>query len=208
MRMRYIDGLQVAVVQRNPIRESLGLSHRRHGVHQYRVVLAEDQRRRGRIKAERLAEGPWPLADHSLSRGGKNVHTKRVRRDRRGHARGLFQSICAVHLVLLSMSERVTVQGKIGRSATTNPLDERIDPYQSIGWTLRSGTGIIISQRALPGGDARLLPFKGASVLDFRSANCRQQSVWSDRRRCADRGLGCEFRRTHNSEPQAEGSRS
>jgi hypothetical protein len=37
------------------------------------------------------------------------------------------------------MSERVTVQGKIGRSATTNPLDERIDRYQSIGWTSRSG---------------------------------------------------------------------
>ena len=35
------------------------------------------------------------------------------------------------------MSERATVQGKIGRSATTNPLDEGIDPYQSIGWTLR-----------------------------------------------------------------------
>jgi hypothetical protein len=46
------------------------------------------------------------------------------------------------------MSERVTVQGKIGRSATKNPLDERIDPYQSIGWTSRSGTGIVISQRA------------------------------------------------------------
>jgi hypothetical protein len=38
--------------------------------------------------------------------------------------------------------------------------------------------------------------------------NWRQQSVWSDRRRCADRGLGCGFRRTHSSEPQAEGSRS
>jgi hypothetical protein len=36
------------------------------------------------------------------------------------------------------MPERVTVQGKIGRSATTNPLDERIDPYQSIGWMSRS----------------------------------------------------------------------
>jgi hypothetical protein len=46
------------------------------------------------------------------------------------------------------MSERVTVQGKIRRSATTNPLDERIDPYQSIGPTSRSGTGIVISQRA------------------------------------------------------------
>src|SRR5580704_5849003 len=32
---------------------------------------------------------------------------------------------------------RATVRGKIGRSATTNPLDEGIDPYQSIGWPLR-----------------------------------------------------------------------
>jgi hypothetical protein len=42
-------------------------------------------------------------------------------------------------LVLLSMSERVTVQNKIGRSATTNPLDERIDQDQSIGSTLQPG---------------------------------------------------------------------
>jgi hypothetical protein len=42
MGVRYIDGLQVAVVQSNPIRESLGLSHRRHCVYQHRVVLAED----------------------------------------------------------------------------------------------------------------------------------------------------------------------
>jgi hypothetical protein len=35
-----------------------------------------------------------------------------------------------------------------------------------------------------------------------------EQSVWSDRRRCADRGLGCVFIRTRSSEPQAEGSRS
>ena len=60
-------------------------------------------------------------------------------RDERGHARGLFQSICAVHLVLLSMSERVTIQSKIGRSATTNPLDERIDQEQSTGSTLQRG---------------------------------------------------------------------
>src|SRR5271154_397603 len=33
----------------------------------------------------------------------------------------------------LSTSERVTVQGKISRSATTNVLDERIEGYQSIG---------------------------------------------------------------------------
>jgi len=31
-------------------------------------------------------------------------------------------------LVVLSMSERVTVRGKINRSATTKALDERIDP--------------------------------------------------------------------------------
>jgi len=30
------------------------------------------------------------------------------------------------------MSEPVTAQDEIGRGATTNPLDEGIDPYQSI----------------------------------------------------------------------------
>jgi hypothetical protein len=54
-------------------------------------------------------------------------------------------------------------------------------------------------------------------TLLLRHAHCRrfyntilnycQQSLWSDRRRCADRGLGCEFVRMHSSEPQAEGSR-
>ena len=42
MGVRYVDGLQVAVVQSNPIGESLGFSHRRHCVYQHRVVLAED----------------------------------------------------------------------------------------------------------------------------------------------------------------------
>jgi hypothetical protein len=43
----------------------------------------------------------------------------------------------------------VIVQRKIGRSATTNPLDEHIDRYQSIGWTSRSEAGMLyISQRA------------------------------------------------------------
>src|SRR5580658_8803001 len=46
------------------------------------------------------------------------------------------------------MSERVTVHGNIGRSATTNLLDESIDPYQSIGCTFRSVTGTVISPRA------------------------------------------------------------
>ena len=42
-------------------------------------------------------------------------------------------------MVLLLVSKRVTVQSKIGRSATTNPLDERIDHDQSTGSTLRPG---------------------------------------------------------------------
>jgi hypothetical protein len=46
------------------------------------------------------------------------------------------------------MSERVAVRDEVSRSATTKPLDERIHQYQSIGWTLRSGTGIVISQLA------------------------------------------------------------
>jgi hypothetical protein len=37
------------------------------------------------------------------------------------------------------MSERVTVQSKIGGSATTNPLDERIDQEQSTGSTPHPG---------------------------------------------------------------------
>ncbi len=42
MGVSYIDGLQVAIVQSDPIRESLGLSHCPHCVHQHRVVLGED----------------------------------------------------------------------------------------------------------------------------------------------------------------------
>ncbi len=42
MGVRDRDGLQVAVMQSNPTRQSLGLSHRRHRVHLHRVVLAED----------------------------------------------------------------------------------------------------------------------------------------------------------------------
>ncbi|ADV83725.1 S49 family peptidase [Terriglobus saanensis] len=41
-----------------------------------------------------------------------------------------------------------------------------------------------------------------------RDLTPKEQSVWSDRRRCADRGLSCERRRARSSEPQAEGSRS
>jgi hypothetical protein len=37
------------------------------------------------------------------------------------------------------MSERVTVQGKAGRSATTNPLDEGIEQDQNTGSTAEPG---------------------------------------------------------------------
>jgi hypothetical protein len=55
--------------------------------------------------------------------------------------------------------------------------------------------------------DPDQMPVSGDS-LNQLALNCCVQSLWSDRRRCADRGLGCEFVRTHSSEPQAEGSRS
>jgi hypothetical protein len=42
-------------------------------------------------------------------------------------------------LVLPSMSERVTVQGKIGISATTNPFDERFRARPNTGSTLQPG---------------------------------------------------------------------
>jgi hypothetical protein len=58
------------------------------------------------------------------------------------------------------MSERVTFLDNLGRSATMSPLDERIDPYQSIGWTLRSGTV----------GD-----FASTKVLDLLSAANEEQ---------------------------------
>jgi hypothetical protein len=45
----------------------------------------------------------------------------------------MFQSIYVIHLLALSMTERVTVQDEVGRSPTTNPLDEGIDQYQSRG---------------------------------------------------------------------------
>jgi hypothetical protein len=87
MPVGYIDGLQVAVMERNPIRESLGFSHRGQCFYHYRVVITEDQSRRDRVEAERFTEALWPFADHRLSRGGKDVDTKLVR----SHARGLLK---------------------------------------------------------------------------------------------------------------------
>ena len=87
MPVRYIDGLQVAVMERNPVRESLGLSHRGQCLYQYRVVLTEDQSRRDRVEAERFAEALWPFADHRLSWGGKDVDNKPAQ----SHAPGLLK---------------------------------------------------------------------------------------------------------------------
>ena len=57
MGVRYIDGIEVAIVRSHPIRKRPGLSHRPHCVHQHRVVLAEDQSRRDGVKTEGFAEG-------------------------------------------------------------------------------------------------------------------------------------------------------
>ena len=99
MPMRYIDDPQVAVMQRNPIRESLGFSHCSQCVHQYRVVLTEHQSGCHWIEAERFAKWPGPLAHHRLSRRSKDVDTERVRSDFSGHVQSLLKFI----MVLLSM---------------------------------------------------------------------------------------------------------
>jgi hypothetical protein len=50
--------------------------------------------------------------------------------------------------------------------------------------------------------------YNNKTYVNGQAGSIYKQSLWSDRRRCSDRGLGCEFVRTHSSEPQAEGSRS
>ena len=99
MPVRYIDGLQVAVMERNPVRESLGLSHRGQCLYQYRVVLTEDQSRRDRVEAERFAEALWPLADHRFSRGSKNVDTQSFRRQARHPLGRNFRLHLSRHLI-------------------------------------------------------------------------------------------------------------
>ena len=112
----------------------LGLSYGGHCVYQHRVVLAEDQSRRERVKAQRFAERLWPLADHSLSRRGKNVDTQRAGRDRRGRAYGLIPSICAFHLEPpFDVGDNVCSARRITRRNATKPLDQRIDPKQRSG---------------------------------------------------------------------------
>jgi hypothetical protein len=69
------------------------------------------------------------------------------------------------------MSERLTVRGKIARSATANPLDERIDPYQSIGSTLQSGTDVVL----FPG--ASFYPQERRSICCARNATKKRSAL-------------------------------
>ena len=75
------------MVQLNPIRERLGFGHGGQGVHEHRIVLAVNQRRGGRIPAERFAEGSWPLTDHGLARCGKHVDAEPLSRRGLRHLR-------------------------------------------------------------------------------------------------------------------------
>jgi hypothetical protein len=84
------------------------------------------------------------------------------------------------------MSERATVQGKIGRSATTNPLYERIDPYQSIGCTSRSGAGIgiyipTVAARSAVGGMPAMASI-GAKSRMHSSTTDHDEYSWRVRR--------------------------
>jgi hypothetical protein len=74
-----------------------------------RVVLAEDRRRRGRIKTERLTKRPWPLADHGLSQSGKDVDAKCIRRD--GAVMGLV-SLSSYNAPRLNPG-RLSIQGLV-----------------------------------------------------------------------------------------------
>ena len=57
------------------------------------------------------------------------------------------------------MLERVTVQSRVGTSATAKPFDQRIDRYESIDWTFLSGKLILASHlgRALTVGQVGAL---------------------------------------------------
>jgi len=90
MAVGYINGLQVAVVQSDPNprepRPQPPFPIASTSTASYSPKIKVDV-----IGSKRaLRQGPWPLADHRLSRGRKNVHTKRVQDDRHGHARVSF----------------------------------------------------------------------------------------------------------------------
>ncbi|MDX6364842.1 MAG: hypothetical protein QOC85_3873 [Streptomyces sp.] len=56
--VRDVDGCEVAMLQRNPIRERLGLCDGGQGVHQHRVVLTVYQGGGDRVPAQWFAERP------------------------------------------------------------------------------------------------------------------------------------------------------
>ena len=66
----------------------------------------------------------------------------------RGHARALFQSICAVHLELPFDVGANDCSTKDCQKRGDESIGDRIDPYQSIGWTVRSGTASFYGERA------------------------------------------------------------
>src|ERR1700733_2560308 len=84
--------------------------------------------------------------------------------------------------------QRVTVQGEIGRSATTNLLDERIDRYQSIAPTGLLGTC------GVPAEVSKTLPSELSSRKDGMRCPIRKRgdkqvpTALSQRRWCADDG--------------------
>jgi hypothetical protein len=73
------------------------------------------------------------------------------------------------------MLERVTVQSKFARSATTKPFDQRIDWYESIGWTLLSGTLILASHPGRP-----LTVGEIGALSDFDNVTVRIADVAAD----------------------------
>ena len=88
---------------------------------------------------ERFAEGLWPPADHSLFRAVKTFTLSVF------DATGAVTRMVSFSIFVSSIwepfrwqSEWLTAEGEIGGSATTTPLDEGIDQYQGLSWTLRS----------------------------------------------------------------------
>jgi len=86
------------------------------------------------------------------------------------------------------MPARVTIQSRIGRHATANPVDQRIGRYESIGCTLLSGTLILAShpRRALTVGEI-------GALSDFDNVTVRIADVAADLAVLGDR-LGDELR--------------
>ena len=73
------------------------------------------------------------------------------------------------------MPERVTVQSGIRRGATAKPFDQRIERYESIGWTLLSGALILASH---PGRALAVLEI--GALSDFDDVTVRIADVAAD----------------------------